>query len=436
LRHPGVTPAEQQSLKKKLTDLFVERVKAPASGRVEYFDASFPGLALRVTDKGAKSWSAYYRFQGRHRRFTIGSYPATKPAQARTAAQAALDRVREGVDPSDEKRAQRGKLAPENDTFGAVAEDWLARHARANNRESTFLEAKRDLERDALRVWRNRPIASITRRDVIDLVDRVVARGARVQANRSLTRLRTLFDWAVDKERLAVSPVDRVKRPTQERPRDRVLSDEELRWFWQTCDVIGWPFGPLFKLLLLTAQRRDEVASLAWSELALDHRLWVIPREKTKNDRSHEVQLSEAALAILRALRARRSPRRGGAGLIFSTNGETVVSGFSRAKRRVDVAMLQAKRKELGKRKGDAISGWTLHDLRRTATTGMAKLKIPPHVADKVLNHAGGTISGVAAVYNQFEYLDERRDALEMWGRYVEALTSGAPASNVLTLRR
>jgi integrase len=419
---------------KKLTDLFVERAKPPASGRIEYFDASFPGLALRITEKGAKSWCAFYRYHGRLRRFTIGSYPAVKPAAARTAAQAALERVRNGVDPAVEKRARRNRLAPELDTFGALVDNFLERHAKPNYRESTFLEAKRDLEREALRAWRNRPLSSISRRDVIDLVDKIVARGAGVQANRTLARLRKVFNWAIEKDRLEASPIARMKKPTQERARNRALSDDELRWFWQACDKIGWPFGPLFKLLLLTAQRRDEVASLTWPELDIDNRLWTMPREKAKNDRAHLVQLSEAARAVLKDLRARRSPRRGGRGLIFSTTGDTVVSGFSRAKRRLDAAMLEAKRGQLGKRNGDGIPGWTLHDLRRTAATGMAKLKIPPHVVDKILNHVSGTITGVAAVYNQFEYIDERCQALEAWSCYVEAvtgtLTGGKRASN------
>jgi hypothetical protein len=233
----------------KLTDLFVERVKPPASGRVEYFDASFPGLALRVTSNGGKSWCAFYRFKGRLRRFTIGPYPTIKPAQARREAQAALERVRDGIDPAEEKRARREMRTPESDTFGAVAADYLERHVRANNRQSTFAEAKRDLERNIPGKWRTRPIASITRRDVIDLIDGLIERGALVQANRTLARLRALFNWAIGKDRIAVSPAARMTLPTQERARDRVLSDDELRWFWQACNQIGWPFGRLAKLL-------------------------------------------------------------------------------------------------------------------------------------------------------------------------------------------
>jgi integrase len=311
---------------------------------------------------------------------------------------------------------------PESDTFGAVAADYLERHVRVNNRQSTFAEAKRDLERNIPVKWRNRPIASITRRDVIDLIDGLIERGALVQANRTLARLRALFNWAIGKDRIAVSPAARMSLPTQERARDRVLSDDELRWFWQACDEIGWPFGPLAKLLLLTAQRRDEVAGMTWAEVDLDRGVWTVPRHKAKNDRKHEVQLSAAAVTVLRSL-----PRFGD--LIFTTTLKTSVSGFSRAKRRLDAEMRRAKDAELGK--ADVIPNWTLHDLRRTATTGMAGLKIAPHVVDRILNHTGGTIHGVAAVYNRFEYLEKRRAALEAWGRHVEGFITPAPTNVV-----
>ena len=166
---------------RKLTDLFVERVKPPARGRLEYFDASFPALALRVTDKGGKSWCAFYRFHGRLRRFTIGGYPAIKPAQARREAGAALDKVRQGVDPAEEKGAQRDRRTPETETFGAVARDYLDLHHRKNSRESTFKAARRDFENNAIAGWDKRPIASITRRYVIALIDRIVQRGAEVR---------------------------------------------------------------------------------------------------------------------------------------------------------------------------------------------------------------------------------------------------------------
>jgi len=219
-----------------------------------------------------------------------------------------------------------------------------------------------------------------------------------------------------------------MKPPTKERARDRALTDDELRWFWRACETIDWPFGPLAKLLLLTAQRRDEVGGMESSELYFAQKTWTLPRNKVKNNRAHEVHLSDAALQILRSV-----PRVGN-GPVFSTNGRPV-SGFSQGKKRLDAAMFKAKRDELGD-KAAPIPHWILHDLRRTAATGMARLNIPPHVVDKVLNHVSGTIRGVAAVYNRFEYLEERRAALEAWGRYVCNLVSPADAKVIQISRR
>jgi integrase len=394
---------------KKLTDLFVERVKPPPSGRIEYFDASFGGLALRVTEKGHKSWSLYYRRNGKRGRYTIGPYPAVKPVDARREAMATLERVRAGIDPSAEKRGRRLRPGPESDTFAKVLDDHLERHLKKNTVATTHNEIKRMLKRDALPLWQNWPISTITRRDVIDLIDAIVERGAPVQANRMLTRLGALFNWAVQQDRLASSPIAGMKPPSKERSRDRALIDDEIRWFWAGCEEIGWPFGPLFKLLLLTGQRRDEVGGIEWADLDLPNSLWNLPRYKAKNNRAHHVHLSAPALEILSSL-----PRVGN-GLVFTTNGITAVSGFGRAKRRLDRAMLD----ERGEGDASTIPPWTLHDLRRTAATGMARLNIAPHVLDRVLNHVSGRIRGVAAVYNRFEYLDERKAALERWGNFV-----------------
>src|SRR5262245_22843880 len=309
---------------RKLTDLFVERAKPPARGRVEYFDAAFPGLALRVTANGSKSWSTFYRFNGRLRRLTIGPYPVIRPAQARREAAAALERVRGGVDPAAEKRARRYAPDPETDTFNKLVSDYLERYAHKNTGPGTFKETKRVLESEDLAAWRNRPISEISRRDVIEVIDRIAKRAA-VQANRTLARLRALFNWAVEKDRLSSSPIMGRKPPTKERARDRALTDDELRWFWRACETIDWPFGPLAKLLLLTAQRRDEVGGMESSELDFAQKTWTLPRNKVKNNRAHEVHLSDAAVQVLRSV-----PRVGN-GPVFSTNGRPV-SGFSQSK--------------------------------------------------------------------------------------------------------
>jgi integrase len=360
------------------------------------------------------------------RRLTIGDARWIKPVQARREAAAALERVRQGVDPSVEKRLRRLAPAPGTDTFAVMLEDYLNRHALVNTAAGTYKETKRALERDVLPEWGNLPVSAITRAHAISLIDGIAANGAKIHANRTLSRLRHLFNWAVERGRLSASPIAGMKPPTKERSRDRTLSDDELRWFWSACETIGWPFGPLAKLLLLTAQRRDEVGGMEWSEIHFDKKTWSIPRQRAKNDRAHEVHLSAAALEILQTL-----PRISG-WPVFTTNGRPV-SGFSQGKDRLDAAMLVVKRAELGDR-AEAIPHWILHDLRRTAATNMARLNFPPHVVDKLLNHVSGTIRGVAAVYNRFEYLEERRAALEAWGRHVRNLVSPAMA-NTLELR-
>jgi integrase len=405
---------------RKLTDLFVERVKPPASGRAEYFDASFGGLSLRVTERGVKSWGVLYRMNGRLRRYTIGTYPAIKPAQARREATTALERVRQGIDPTAEKRARLATPLPVTDTFEAVLADFLQQYTRRHTAPRTYVSVKQALELDALPAWRNMPIETISRRHVIKLIDGIAARGAEVQANRVLSMLRRLFGWAVEKDRLKLSPVVGMRPPTKERSRDRALGDAELKRLLEASASVGWPFGPIVKLLILTAQRRLEVAGLEWPEINFATKTWTIPKHKAKNGRAHEIQLSAAAVDLLESL-PRVSDR-----LVFTTTGSTVVSGFSHGKHRLDAEMAKLGDKSL-------VPPWTIHDLRRTAATGMAGLRIAPHVVDKILNHVSGKISGVAAIYNRFEYSDERRAALEAWGRYVENLINPTP-TNVVKL--
>ena len=325
---------------KKLTDLFVERVKPPVSGRTEYFDAGFGSLALRVTAGGHKSWSLFYRAGGRLRRFTLGNYPAFKPADARRESPGFSRRSGRAATRSPRRRRQRYARTPEQETFGALVQDYLERYAKKNTAASTYAETKRILEGDDLKDWQKRPLVSITRRDVIDVIEKIATR-AEVQANRTLAKLKAVFNWAVEKDRITVSPIQGMKPPNKEEERDRFLTDDEIRWFWAACEATGWPFGPMDQLLLLTAQRRDEVAGMEWDEIDFEKATWSMPRHKAKNGRAHDVHLSAPALAILRSL-PRVSNR-----FVFTTTGKTPVSGFSRAKRRLDKDMEKARRAAL-----------------------------------------------------------------------------------------
>ena len=244
--------------------------------------------------------------------------------------------------------------------------------------------------------------------------------------------------WAVERGIIETSPCDKLKAPAPEQPRDRVLSNEELRVAWAAFKRTGWPFGPMAHLLVLTGARLREVAEAKWSEIDLDKAIWTIPKERAKNGVAHEVPLSAMAIGILEGLPLIGSGKRA-PGYIFTTTGNTPISGFSRAKDQFDAAILEALRQSAAERGEDveevkAPERWTLHDLRRTAASGMAALGIAPHVVEAVLNHRSGVIKGVSAVYNKYSYGAEKKIALEAWGRCIEALTSGKPANNVVEL--
>jgi integrase len=395
----------------RLTARSVEAMK-PRPVRQEIPDSFLPGLYLIAQPSGAKGWAVRYRHQGVPRKLTLGGYPALGLKDARELGAKALRAVAEGRDPAREKIAARAAKA---DSVDRVVEEFLERHVRRSNRPRTAQETERLLRRHVLPRWRGRMVHEITRRDVLEILDRVVDGGAPIAANRVLAAVRKLLNWAVARDILQSSPCAGVKPPAAERARDRVLSDDELRLVWQAADKMGGTFGPLVKLLALTGQRRDEVAGLRHGELDLDARLWTLPPARTKNNQPHEVPLSAAALAVLES-----APRVTGSPFVFTTNGgASPASGYSKGKRRLD-ALLPAN-----------MPPWRLHDLRRTCASGMARLGINLPVIEKVLNHASGSFAGIVGVYQRHSFADEKREALEAWGRHVESLVSGKSAKVV-----
>jgi integrase len=394
----------------RLTIRSVEAMK-PKPTRQEIPDSFLPGLYLIQQPKpsGARSWAVRYRHQGVPRKLTLGSYPAIDLKAARHLAGKALRAVAEGRDPGREKILARAAKA---DSIDRIVEEFLERYVRRSTRPRTAHEYERLLRQHVLPRWRGHMVSEVSRRDVLDLLDRVVDGGAPIVANRVLAVVRKLFNWCVARDIIAASPCAGVKAPTAERTRDRVLSDDELRLVLQAANKIDYPFGALVKLLALTGQRRDEVARMRRTEVDLDKRLWTLPRERTKADRPHEVPLSNGALDILKAV-----PRVTGSPFVLTTNnGASPVSGFSKAKRRLD-ALLPAD-----------MPPWRLHDLRRSCASGLARLGVAVHITEAVLNHRSGAISGVAAVYNRYDYRVEKTEALQTWGRHIEALVSGKPA--------
>jgi integrase len=402
----------------------------PSLGSTFLWDTIVSGFGVKLTGAGDRIYLVQYRMGGRGStttRYTIGKHGSPwTPDAARQEARAILRKIACGVDPNQEKRVTR--RVPATNEVTALFAEFIDRHHKAKGNRY-WPEHQRNFDHDVKPHWQGRAIKSITRRDVRDVLDRIAGRGATVQANRTRTTLSKFFNWCVDRDLIDTSPASRVPKLDGERARDRALSDNEIRIFWKACSELGWPFGPLCKLLLLTAQRRNEVGTMEWSEIDFDKRLWTIPRDKAKNDRTHEVHLSATAVEILDGLpKIGEEPR-----FVFTTIGRQPVSGFSKAKTRLDQAMLVQSRADLkmaGKDPDKAeLKDWIFHDLRRTATTGMARLNVAPHVVDKILNHVSGAIRGVAAVYNRHAYLEERKAALEAWGRYVENLVRPAPAN-------
>src|SRR5262249_6048370 len=248
------------------------------------------------------------------------------------------------------------------------------------------------------KAWIGRSIHEITKRDVVEVVSAIEHRGAPVAANKTLKSLKTFFRWCVGRAVLDQSPAEGVPLPSKEVARDRVLDDNELAHIILAARKIGGAYGGIVELLTLTGQRREEVARLEWAELDLTRRVWTLPKSRTKNAKAHVVHLSEQSMAVLA-----RADQPGP--YVFSLLGTKPFQEFSRAKRRLDQL--------------SGVAGWRLHDLRRTCVSGMARLGIAPHVADKILNHQAGTISGVAAFYQRYEFLAERRAALNLWGAHV-----------------
>lgn len=386
--------------KTTLTAAAVDKLKPPASGQAEYFDASFPGLACRISHGGTKSWIYLYRAHGTKRRLTLGRWPAMSLAEAREAWRAARKAVDRGEDPAAKR--------PAND-FASVADEWLARD-QAHNRSRA--EVERVINRDVKPIWKGRLITDIRRTDCIRLIDTIADRGAVTMARRTHAYLNRLFRWALGRGLVEASPMMGLPKPGVEVARDRVLSDDELVRVWRAAEGLGWPFGHAVRLLILTAGRREEVTALRWREVQGD----TLVLEQTKSTKAHGVPLSDSARAILDDV-----PRIQDSEFVFTTTGRTPISGWSKAKLQID------------EKAGD-MPAWRLHDLRRTAATGMQRLGISLQVVEAVLGHISGSRAGVVGIYQRHEYADEKRRALTMWADHIEGLLSGQ-ASNVVPIR-
>lgn len=387
-------------MRKTLTTKTLEALKPATAKRYEVRDAKTTGLLVRVSASGSKVFNYSGRVNGKRRRIKIGTYPAVSLSDART-------KVREIQRDIDFGTLDLSKPEPvlARQTLGDIVPQFIALYAKPNTKD---WKGTQNVLRKFEGLYK-KPIDEIKRGDIVRVLDGIVANGTPTRANRALAAIKKLMNWCVDRDMLEASPVASLRPPTKETARDRVLSNNELKTIWHTAHDEGFPFAQFVQLLMLTGQRRGEVSGMRWSEIDLDEAVWTLPASRVKNGRLHIVPLPQMAIDILRSI-----SRFLESDLVFTTNGKTSISGFGRLKKRLALAL------------PEGTEDWRFHDLRRTASTEMARIGVMPHVIDAVTNHKSGVVSGVGATYNRYTYFNEKRGALDRWARQLSEILETA----------
>ncbi|OYW46372.1 MAG: integrase [Sphingomonadales bacterium 32-68-7] len=397
--------------------------------RIELRDDREPGLRFRAGERSA-GWSLLVQLKtGQRSRVKLGTWPGMGLAEARVAARDTRTRIDKGGDPNAEKRDVAKQAAREARNRITLCEvlDTYETLVLATHRKGAETRRALDGKKGLLTSLRTRRPTSITRQEIVDLV-RKGARTAPIAANRKLAYASAFFNWCVDQGILETNPAVKIRKPGRENVRDRFHTLAELREIWAAAGTLGYPFEQMFRLLIVLPNRRDEIASLPLAELTLgnvaepfDEAVWVLPASRTKRANALRIPLSPLAREILIAA-IHHPDRPKDSKLVFTTTSETPISGFAKARRRLDLAIARA-RQDLASASGEDLDAcenmphWTVHDLRTTFNTHACEiLDVPPHVADRILNHvATATRSKVMRVYNKSELFEPRREALNSW---------------------
>jgi integrase len=367
------------------------------------FDEKLAGFGVRVRAGGKRTWIAQYRLGDKQRRLTLGNVESIDEKEARDRARKALGKVSLGLDPQLEKETRRSQAA---ETLAKVVDLYLAQ-AKRELKPRSFEEVNRHLTSHWSPIA-DRPIATLTRRDIAMRLSEIAVENGPFASNRARASLSALFSWAIAEGLAEANPVVGTNKATNEITRDRVLSPDELRTVW-ACAGDG-QYGAIIRLLILTGQRREEVGGMRWAELDLDGAIWNLPPSRTKNGLPHDVPLSETAVEILRA--APRVPDRE---YVFGIAAGPF-QGWSKAKEALDARIVEALRLA---GHSNPLPAWRLHDLRRTVATRLGDIGILPHVVETVLNHISGHRAGVAGIYNRATYAIEKREALRRWAEHL-----------------
>jgi hypothetical protein len=430
--------------KRNLIDRTIKGLKPAKQGqRYDVMDALVPGFGIRITDTGRRTFILVTRYPGSRNptRRALGEYGAISLEGARRKARDWLELIRAGKDPSEEE--ERHRLAEQRkraNTFAAVAEDFIISKLPS---ERKGREIERDIRRDLIPAWGGRPLAELSRLDIRNLIQ-AKAKTAPTQARNLLALVKRLFTWAVDQEtyNLPHSPADGLKPANiigdRTTTRDRILSDDEMFALWRVAGRLGYPYGSVYRLLMLSGLRLYEAAGPSWGEINLRQGVWTIPADRmkgrnigNKRARDHVVPLTKDILALLNDL-----PRFNTGEYAFSTTfGASSCWMASYTKKRVDAEMLQVLR-ALARQRGEVpdkvtLPHWTNHDIRRTVRSNLSRLKIAEEVREAVLAHAR---PGIKGVYDKYDYLDEKREALELWAARLRTIVTPTP-DNVVALK-
>ena len=386
----------------RLTKPIVNTLKIPdEKSEVIVFDDQLPGFGIRLRAGGKRTWIAQYRMGLKQRRVTIGSVDALDPDEARRRARDIIARVQLGGDPQVDKHAGKSRA---HHTLGSVIAKYLSVYAERRLGARTLTEVRRNLTIH----WKPLHEAaahSLKRSAVAGRLAEIADENGPFAANRARAYLSAMFNWAIEQGLVDENPVVGTGKIAKEVSRDRVLSDAEIATVWQQSGSAD--YSSVIKLLILTGQRREEVAGMLWSEINLEAGVWTIGPERTKNGRAHDVPLSDEALAVLRGMEKRDDRE-----YIFGA-GKGPFSGWSKSKAALD------------KRISPKFKPWRVHDIRRTAATRMADIGVQPHIVEAVLNHLSGHRTGVAGIYNRATYAVEKRAALKLWAAHIRKLVEG-----------
>lgn len=409
----------------------------PSAANIFLWDEKLKGFGLKVTPTGAKSYIYQYRLGGRAsktQRYTIGGHGSPwSPDTARTEAERLAVMVGQGIDIVEDRRERERRRI--DLAFAAYVETFATDYLAANWKDDR--DGASTLRRLAVPVLRNKPVNSLTRSDLVAVLEAVPPK--QVATRRKLfALLRKLVRWAMGRGDIpqTANPLVGFDPPPLPQSRERVLDDDELALAWRGAGELGKPFGPWVRLLFALGQRREETAAMEWRELGRAERQWVIPGPKAKNGETHVVHLNDLAIAELDGMAGgEKWPRRG---LVFSTTGESSISGFSKAKKRLDGVMVRQEAKRAADVGDDPmeVDPWRYHDARRTVATGMQRLGVRFEVVEACLNHKSGSQAkgSIAKVYQRHDWKEEKRAAIDAWSAHIESVLTGSDETNVVPI--